>query len=121
MAKKNSLGRGLGALIEEAEPEVQKVVGGTKVDIRLVDANPFQPRTVFDQEALEELTTSIKELGVIQPITVRETETGRYQLITGVSGPPQRPDLRKYLPTYAPPMTRACLKWHWLKISSVKT
>jgi len=58
-------------------------VGGTKVDIRLVDANPFQPRTVFDQEALEELTTSIKELGVIQPITVRETETGRYQLITG--------------------------------------
>ena len=83
MAKKNSLGRGLGALIEEAEPEVQKVVGGTKVDIRLVDANPFQPRTVFDQEALEELTTSIKELGVIQPITVRETETGRYQLITG--------------------------------------
>jgi ParB family chromosome partitioning protein len=83
MAKKNSLGRGLGALIEEAEPEVQKVVGGTKVDIRLVDANPFQPRTVFDQEALEELTASIKELGVIQPITVRETETGRYQLITG--------------------------------------
>jgi ParB family chromosome partitioning protein len=59
------------------------VVGGTRVDIRLVDANPFQPRTVFDQEALEELTASIKELGVIQPITVRETETGRYQLITG--------------------------------------
>ncbi len=83
MTKKNSLGRGLGALIEEAEPEVQKVVGGTKVDIRLVDANPFQPRTVFDQEALEELTASIKELGVIQPITVREMETGRYQLITG--------------------------------------
>jgi ParB family chromosome partitioning protein len=83
MTKKNSLGRGLGALIEEAEPEVQRVVGGTKVDIRLVDANPFQPRTVFDQEALEELTASIKELGVIQPITVREMETGRYQLITG--------------------------------------
>jgi len=83
MTKKNSLGRGLGALIEEAEPEVQKVVGGTKVDIRLVDANPFQPRSVFDQEALEELTASIKELGVIQPITVREMETGRYQLITG--------------------------------------
>lgn len=84
MAKKNSLGRGLGALIEEAEPEVvEKVVGGTKVDIRLVDANPFQPRTVFDQEALDELTASIRELGVIQPITVREMETGRYQLITG--------------------------------------
>ena len=53
------------------------------VDINLIDTNPFQPRTVFDQEALEELASSIKELGVIQPITVREMENGRYQLITG--------------------------------------
>ncbi len=85
MARKNSLGRGLGALIEEAEPEVvvAKAVGGTEVDIRLIDANPFQPRTVFGTEALDELTSSIKELGVIQPIVVRETEAGRYQLITG--------------------------------------
>jgi len=85
MAKKNSLGRGLGALIEEAEPEVVviKAVGGTEVDIRLIDTNPFQPRSGFDSEALEDLATSIKELGVIQPITVRETEKGRYQLITG--------------------------------------
>jgi len=85
MAKKNSLGRGLGALIEEAEPEVivAKAVGGTEVDIRLIDTNPFQPRSGFDSEALEDLATSIKELGVIQPITVRETEKGRYQLITG--------------------------------------
>jgi ParB family transcriptional regulator, chromosome partitioning protein len=85
MAKKNSLGRGLGALIEEAEPDVvvEKVVGGTVVDIQLIDTNPFQPRTVFDNNALEELASSIKELGVIQPITVREMETGRYQLITG--------------------------------------
>jgi len=85
MAKKNSLGRGLGARIEEAEPEaiVAKAVGGTEVDIRLIDTNPFQPRSVFGTEALDELTSSVKELGVIQPITVRETETGRYQLITG--------------------------------------
>jgi len=85
MAKKNSLGRGLGALIEEAEPEVVviKAVGGTEVDIRLIDTNPFQPRSGFDSEALVDLATSIKELGVIQPITVRETENGRYQLITG--------------------------------------
>jgi ParB family chromosome partitioning protein len=86
MAKKNSLGRGLGALIEEAEPEVvavRSVTGGTEIDIDLVEANPFQPRTVFDQEALDELASSIKEMGVIQPITVRETERGRYQLITG--------------------------------------
>ncbi len=85
MAKKNSLGRGLGALIEEAEPEVVvvKAVGGTEVDIRLIDTNPFQPRSGFDHEALVDLATSIKELGVIQPITVRETKNGRYQLITG--------------------------------------
>lgn len=86
MAKKNVLGRGLGALIEEAEPEViveKSITGGTEIDISLVDANPFQPRTIFDQEALDELTTSIKEIGVIQPITVRDMENGRYQLITG--------------------------------------
>lgn len=76
----------MGALIEEAEPEViveKSITGGTEIDINLVDANPFQPRTIFDQEALDELTTSIKEIGVIQPITVRDMENGRYQLITG--------------------------------------
>jgi|WetSurMetagenome_2_1015567.scaffolds.fasta_scaffold66181_2 ParB family transcriptional regulator, chromosome partitioning protein len=87
MAKKNALGRGLGALIEEAESNdvaVEKsITGGTEIDINLVEANPFQPRSVFDQEALEELASSIREIGVIQPITVRETENGRYQLITG--------------------------------------
>lgn len=87
MAKKNALGRGLGALIEEAEPnEViveRTVAGGTEIDINLVEANPFQPRTNFDEEALGELAGSIKEMGVIQPITVRELENGRYQLITG--------------------------------------
>jgi ParB family chromosome partitioning protein len=87
MAKKNVLGRGLGALIEEAEPNEARVdksiAGGTEIDISLIEANPFQPRTVFDQEALDELASSIKEIGVIQPITVRELENGRYQLITG--------------------------------------
>lgn len=84
---KKVLGRGLGALIEEAEPNevrVEKsIVGGTEIDIALIEANPFQPRTVFDKEALDELASSIKEIGVIQPITVRELENGRYQLITG--------------------------------------
>jgi ParB family chromosome partitioning protein len=87
MTKKNVLGRGLGALIEEAEPHETRgdknVAGGTHIDINLVDANPFQPRTVFDQEALEELASSIREIGVIQPITIREMGNGRYQLITG--------------------------------------
>jgi len=87
MAKKIVLGRGLGALIEEAEPNeviVEKTIaGGTEIDVSQIDANPFQPRTAFDQEALEELAGSIREIGVIQPITVREMDNGRFQLITG--------------------------------------
>lgn len=85
MAKKNALGRGLGALIEEAEQEVivEKAVGGAEVSIDLIETNPFQPRTFFDENALEELAASIREVGVIQPITIREMENGRYQLITG--------------------------------------
>jgi ParB family chromosome partitioning protein len=86
MAKKIVLGRGLSALIEEAEPIAvleKSVTGGTEIDINLVETNPFQPRTVFDQESLEDLASSIKEMGVIQPITVREMGNGRYQLISG--------------------------------------
>lgn len=88
MSKKNVLGRGLGALIEEAEPNSEVIVekniaGGTEIELSLIDTNPFQPRTDFDQESLEELAASIREIGVIQPITVREMENGRYQLITG--------------------------------------
>ena len=80
------LGRGLGALIEETDPEVRNTstfVGGTEIDIDLIDYNPFQPRSDFDQEALEELATSIKEVGMVQPITIRELQNSRYQLITG--------------------------------------
>jgi ParB family chromosome partitioning protein len=62
---------------------VKTVTGGTDIDINLVETNPFQPRTVFDEEALNELASSIKEIGVIQPITVRTMENHRYQLITG--------------------------------------
>src|SRR4030043_1373483 len=86
MATKNVLGRGLSALIEAAETDTyvkRSTLGGAEVSIHLVDANPFQPRTNFDHEALEELASSIKEVGVIQPITVREMNSGRYQLITG--------------------------------------
>ena len=86
MAKKNVLGRGLNALIEAAETDSStrpSKVGGAEISIHLVDTNPFQPRTMFEDESLDELSQSIKQLGVIQPITVREMETGRYQLITG--------------------------------------
>ena len=85
MTKKNALGRGLGALIEGVEKEVleKKVEANLQIAIESIDANPFQPRTRFDEQALEELASSIKQLGIVQPLTLREIGSGRYQLIAG--------------------------------------
>lgn len=85
MTKKNALGRGLGALIDGVEKEVleRKVEPNLNIPIDAIDGNPFQPRTHFDSQALEELATSISKLGMVQPITVRESPNGRYQLIAG--------------------------------------
>lgn len=78
------MGRGLGALIDDAPKERTAVAGGIhEVEIEKIVANPFQPRTSFDEEALQELAASIRELGIIQPISVRETGEGTYQLISG--------------------------------------
>lgn len=82
--KKSALGRGLGALISDPEENVVKKNDSIQeVELDLIDVNPFQPRTNFDEEALEDLTNSILELGLIQPITVREMDNGRYQIISG--------------------------------------
>ncbi len=83
--KKSPLGRGLGALIEGVEKEVleKKVEVNLQIDINSIDSNPFQPRTRFDAQALEELAASIRQLGIVQPLTVRETDNGRFQLIAG--------------------------------------
>lgn len=85
MAKKNALGRGLGALIDGVEKEIleKKVEANKDILIDSIDGNPFQPRTTFDAQSLEELASSIRKLGVIQPLTVREAANGRYQLIAG--------------------------------------
>ena len=85
MTKKNALGRGLGALIDGVEKEVleKKVEANLDIFVDSIEANPFQPRTSFDEQSLEELATSIKKLGIVQPLTVREVGTGRYQLIAG--------------------------------------
>lgn len=84
MAKKNALGRGLDALIDtnsgsnnDTQQEANEIL------INKIEANPFQPRKTFDDDALNELSESIKELGVIQPITVRKLENGNFQLISG--------------------------------------
>ncbi|MBN2668307.1 MAG: ParB/RepB/Spo0J family partition protein [Bacteroidales bacterium] len=85
MAKKQSgLGRGLGALIEDAKPTKEVLKGVDEIAVSAIKPNPYQPRTVFNQEALEELAASIAQIGVIQPITVRALQDGTgYELISG--------------------------------------
>jgi ParB family chromosome partitioning protein len=89
--KKRGLGRGLDAILESPETDITSrdisgdyVAGAVaEIDINLIEANPFQPRIEFDEEALAELARSIKEQGIIQPITVRKLGYNRYQLISG--------------------------------------
>lgn len=86
--RKNALGRGLGALLEDSdssrkEQAVQEFSNINEIPLANVDVNPFQPRTDFDREALEELAESIKVQGIIQPITVRKMGDDRYQIISG--------------------------------------
>ncbi len=90
MAKKNALGRGLGALLQNPDTDVTSrggdsaLVGSiSTIPIAQIEANPFQPRTHFDQEKLDELAASIRQLGIIQPITVRKLGYDKYQLISG--------------------------------------
>jgi ParB family chromosome partitioning protein len=81
MVKRNVLGRGLGALIDDAEKMKQAAI--SEVELSKIEANPFQPRSKFDEEALEELAASIREIGLIQPITLRKTGTNSFQIIAG--------------------------------------
>jgi ParB family chromosome partitioning protein len=90
--KKNALGRGLSALLENANTDITsnqlenegKVVGAVaNIEISKIETNPFQPRTTFEETALNELAGSIKEHGIIQPITVRKLGYDKYQLISG--------------------------------------
>lgn len=90
--KKQALGRGLSALLKDPKNDIQsaedknadKVVGNiVELELSSIEVNPFQPRTSFNEETLQQLATSIKELGVIQPITVRKLEFDTYQLVSG--------------------------------------
>lgn len=92
LPKKQALGRGLSALLKDPDNDIKtatdknadKVVGNiVELELSTVEVNPFQPRTSFNEEALQELATSIRELGVIQPITVRKIDFNKYQLVSG--------------------------------------
>jgi len=82
--RRGGLGRGLGALIP-AGPAEDDTTGARfeELPIDSIEPNPRQPREVFDDEALAELVTSVREVGVLQPVVVRETGLGRYQLVMG--------------------------------------
>ena len=101
--QQRGLGKGLGALlggdadlsnirkpvgyvnkeVVTSEPPKQGTADILRIPVDMVEPNPFQPRMSFDQEALEELADSIRTLGLIQPITVRRTAGGKYQIISG--------------------------------------
>ncbi len=85
MARRSGLGKGLGALIPSESPSVTSDAssGLLEVPITSLVANRFQPRSHFDEEALTSLTASIRELGVLQPVLVRATGDGTYELIAG--------------------------------------
>lgn len=91
--KKRALGKGLSALLKNPDTDIttndsiadtNQVVGSvSEIKIEQIEVNPFQPRTDFDQDALQELAISIKELGIIQPLTVRKLGYDKFQLISG--------------------------------------
>lgn len=93
MSKKPALGRGLSALLENSETDIMIPSGSRSngetgdsvnlLDVSLIEVNPFQPRSEFDKEALMELAGSIRQHGIIQPLTVRKMGRGNYQLISG--------------------------------------
>jgi spoOJ protein len=81
--KFNALGRGLDALIstEDARPQGSSTIN--EISIEQIDANPNQPRREFNDEALQDLANSIKEIGIVQPITLRQIAENRFQIIAG--------------------------------------
>jgi ParB family chromosome partitioning protein len=79
--KRKALGRGLGSILPTDLPAERPLV--SEIPLDQIEVNPFQPRQEFDQNALEELAASIREHGIIQPLTVRKLSEGQYQLISG--------------------------------------
>jgi ParB-like partition proteins len=83
MIKKNALGRGLDALISTEEIHTEGSSSINEVELSRIFPNPDQPRHEFDEEALQDLSASIRTIGVIQPISLREMPDGSYQVIAG--------------------------------------
>lgn len=76
-------GRGLDALIDTSDIQTQGSSNLNEISLSLIDPNPNQPRREFDENAMKELSASIREIGIITPVTLRQTNDGRYQIIAG--------------------------------------
>lgn len=81
--KRNALGRGLDSLISINEIQTDGGSAINEIDVNLITPNPGQPRRTFDEETLEELAASIRELGIVQPLSLRDSGDGSYQIIAG--------------------------------------
>lgn len=81
--KRNALGRGLDSLISMGEVRTDGSSAISEIDIARIVPNPDQPRRSFSEESLDELAASIRELGIVQPLTLRLTDSGNYQIIAG--------------------------------------
>ena len=81
--KRNALGRGLDSLIRMDEVRTDGSSAISEIEISRIEPNPEQPRRTFDEETLGELAASIRELGVVQPLTLRLSDNGNYQIIAG--------------------------------------
>lgn len=83
LPKRNALGRGLDSLISMDDIQTSGSSAINEIELRLISPNPDQPRTFFDEESIGELATSISELGIIQPLTLRKMANDQYQIISG--------------------------------------
>ncbi len=81
--KRNALGRGLDSLISMDDVPARGSSAINDIELSLISPNPDQPRTTFDEDALDELASSIRELGIIQPLSLRKTGANSYQIIAG--------------------------------------
>ena len=81
--KRNALGRGLDSLISMSEIRTDGSTAISEIEVSRISPNPDQPRTTFSEEALRELADSIRELGIIQPLSLRKVSDSEYQIIAG--------------------------------------
>ena len=120
MKQPKGLGRGLDAIFgtDAVDAKLKPMSQMSEIDITEIIPNPTQPRTQFDEEALDELADSIRQLGVIQPITVKKSGDGKYIIISGERR--WRAAWPRCPPTSARWTTRTCTPWPSWRISSAR-